>query len=65
MIINTGSIVMTGTPVEYVQNNQTGNDTSAGAAIATGTCAEQTANLTANLTEGGARRVDWEKNYKP
>jgi hypothetical protein len=61
MIINAGSIVMTGAPVEYVQDNQTGNDTSAGAAIATGTCAEQTA----NLTEGGARRVDWEKNYKP
>ena len=52
---------MTGAPVEYVQDNQTGNGTSAGAAIVTGTCAEQTA----NLTEGGARRVDWEKNYKP
>jgi len=60
MTINAGSIVM-GAPVEYVQDNQTGNDTSAGAATATGTSAEQTA----NLTEGGARGVDWEKNYKP
>ena len=61
MTIDAESIVVTGAPVEYVQDNQTGNDTSAGAANATGTSAEHTA----NLTEGGARGVDWEKNYKP
>ena len=46
--------MVTGAPVEYVQDNQSGNDTSAGAANANGTSAEHTA----NLTEGGAREVD-------
>ena len=54
MTIDAESIVVNGAPVEYVQDNQTGNDTSAGAANATGTSAEHTA----NLTEGGARGFD-------
>ena len=54
MTIDAESIVVTGAPVEYVQDNQTGNDTSAGAANATGTSAEHTA----NLTDGGVRRVN-------
>lgn len=60
MAIYAGSVLMTGAPVAYAQDNQIGNETSAGAANATGTSAEQTA----NLTDGGATG-DWEKNYKP
>jgi hypothetical protein len=52
---------MTGAAVEYVQDNQTENDASAGAANSNGTSAENAA----NLAEGGARGVNWEKNYKP
>lgn len=61
MTIDAGSIVMTGAPVEYVQDDQTGNYASAGAAHVNGTSAENAA----NLAEGGARGVDWEKNSKP
>ena len=52
---------MTGAPVEYVQDDQIGNYASAGAAHVNGTSAENAA----NLAEGGARGVDWEKNSKP
>lgn len=53
MTIDAGLIVMTGAPVEYGQDKNR-KRTLAGAANATGTSAEHTA----NLTDGGVRGVN-------